>query len=235
MLVDFFKQHKLICIIGVAAVAVVIVAVVLWSVLPFRFVGASDVYTTSPYIDLSFNKAASLDGADVSVNGTRITGLSLRDDGATVRLDVSGQAVLAADDATAAVAITFLRAADGQTLKNYTTTVKVVSGGPPQDSAQFDEAMRAQQAAHQTMNDQVAEKYPIAAYLPYHVYGKYEITAWAPSGGGDSHVGLTVYAYAPADTARVDQALLAQYTAQIDDWLRGKGLDPDDYYLYYHY
>ena len=73
----------------------------------------------------------------------------------------------------------------------------------------------------------------INRYLPYHVESKYKITGVAT--GTDNTPVLTVEAYMPGWMAKMTPELLAQYTTEIQAWVKSKGLDPNNYKINYIY
>lgn len=77
------------------------------------------------------------------------------------------------------------------------------------------------------------EKYdPVYLLLPYHVDSSYKIVDYTKF---DDTVTLNVEAYAPRWVSKIDEALLATYTAQIKSWLKSRELNPDNYTINYIY
>lgn len=73
----------------------------------------------------------------------------------------------------------------------------------------------------------------ITRYLPYHVESKFEITSAATEDSGKTK--LTVEAYMPGGMAEMPPELLAQYSAEINAWIKSKELDETKYSLDFVY
>ncbi len=206
--------------------AVIVIGLLVYNSSVFKLTGSSprisDIATVSPYISINFSKNLSKDGLVVS-SSPNITDL-YDVKGKTLQITISRSLNPKTDYS---ITIHKIYSSNGSVLSNMTFNFRPVA-------KTFDKlsALEQSQIFESQSKDQIGSLDPIMSYLPYETLS-YKLEPLVTASSTVSKISIDASIYVSKGQLSTQDAVVAQYKAEINDYIKSIGLDPATYDIQY--